>query len=97
MLTQLDPHSVFIPARELMGVNEDLAGRFEGIGVEFNIFEDTVHVLTVLKAVPVTKPDCMLATGSSGWSSKQWPGMESHPTKSGAFCGAREEARSISL
>lgn len=55
MLTRLDPHSVFIPARELMGVNEDLAGRFEGIGVEFNIFEDTVHVLTVLKDGPSDK------------------------------------------
>ncbi|MGL6269049.1 MAG: S41 family peptidase [Chitinophagaceae bacterium] len=55
MLTQLDPHSVYIPARELNGVNEDLAGRFEGIGVEFNIFEDTVHVLTVLKDGPSDK------------------------------------------
>jgi carboxyl-terminal processing protease len=55
MLTQLDPHSVFIPAKELNGVNEDLAGRFEGIGVEFNIFEDTVHVLTVLKDGPSDK------------------------------------------
>jgi carboxyl-terminal processing protease len=52
MLGQLDPHSVYIPAKELIGVNEDLAGRFEGIGVEFNIFEDTVHVLTVLKDGP---------------------------------------------
>jgi carboxyl-terminal processing protease len=55
MLTILDPHSVFIPAKDLMGVNEDLAGRFEGIGVEFNIFEDTVHVLTVLKDGPSDK------------------------------------------
>jgi len=52
MLEKLDPHSVYIPAKELIGVNEDLAGRFEGIGVEFNIFEDTVHVLTVLKDGP---------------------------------------------
>ncbi|WP_336513801.1 S41 family peptidase [Pollutibacter soli] len=52
MLTKLDPHSIYIPAEDLRGVNEDLAGRFEGIGVEFNIFKDTVHVLTVLKGGP---------------------------------------------
>src|ERR1044071_1973423 len=33
MLTHLDPHSIFIPARYLQEVNEDLAGNFEGIGV----------------------------------------------------------------
>jgi carboxyl-terminal processing protease len=55
MLTGLDPHSIYIPASELSGVNEDLSGRFEGIGVEFNIFDDTVHVLTVLKGGPSDK------------------------------------------
>lgn len=47
LLSSLDPHSIFIPANELMEVNEDLEGRFEGIGIEFNIFSDTVHVLSV--------------------------------------------------
>jgi carboxyl-terminal processing protease len=55
VLTNLDPHSVYIPAKELKSVNEDLAGRFEGIGIEFNIFDDTVHVLTVLKDGPSDK------------------------------------------
>jgi carboxyl-terminal processing protease len=40
MLTHLDPHSIFIPASDLQQVNEDLAGKFEGIGIEFNIFSD---------------------------------------------------------
>ena len=52
VLELLDPHSVFIPATELAEVNEDLAGRFQGIGVEFNIFDDTVHILTVLPDGP---------------------------------------------
>ncbi len=52
VLGHLDPHSVFIPAKRLQGVNEDLAGRFEGIGVEFNIFDDTVHILNVLRGGP---------------------------------------------
>ncbi|MBX3256174.1 MAG: S41 family peptidase [Chitinophagaceae bacterium] len=55
MLTHLDPHSVFIPARDLQQVNEDLAGKFEGIGIEFNIFNDSIHVLSVLKGGPSEK------------------------------------------
>jgi carboxyl-terminal processing protease len=55
VLSGLDPHSVYIPARELESVNEDLAGRFEGIGVEFNIFEDTVHIINVLRDGPSDK------------------------------------------
>ncbi len=59
MLSELDPHSVYIPSSDLSGVNEDLAGRFEGIGVEFNIFDDTVHVLTVLPGGPSDKAGLM--------------------------------------
>jgi len=55
MLGHLDPHSMFIPSRNLQEVNEDLAGRFEGIGVEFNIFSDTIHVLNVLPEGPSDK------------------------------------------
>jgi carboxyl-terminal processing protease len=52
MLSKLDPHSVFIPAEELQEVNEDLAGKFFGIGIEFNIFNDTLNVISVLKDGP---------------------------------------------
>ena len=45
VMTHLDPHSVYIPASDVVAANEDLVGNFEGIGIEFNIFEDTVHVL----------------------------------------------------
>jgi carboxyl-terminal processing protease len=55
VLTHLDPHSIYIPASKLTEVNEDLAGKFEGIGVEFNIFEDTVHILNVLEGGPSDK------------------------------------------
>lgn len=55
ILTQLDPHSVFIPERDLQQVNEDLAGRFQGIGIEFNILSDTIHVVNVLKGGPSDK------------------------------------------
>lgn len=52
MLSKLDPHSVFIPADELQQVNEELAGKFFGIGIEFNIFSDTLNVINVLKDGP---------------------------------------------
>jgi carboxyl-terminal processing protease len=52
MLSKLDPHSVFIPAEELEAVNEDLAGKFYGIGIEFNIFDDTLNVINVIKEGP---------------------------------------------
>ena len=55
MLNKLDPHSVFIPAEELQEVNEDLAGKFFGIGIEFNIFDDTLNVINVLKGGPGDK------------------------------------------
>ncbi len=52
ILNKLDPHSVFIPADDLQSVNEDIAGKFFGIGIEFNIFDDTLHVLNVLPNGP---------------------------------------------
>lgn len=55
ILSKLDPHSVFIPAEELQQVNEDLAGKFYGIGIEFNIFNDTLNVINVLKEGPGEK------------------------------------------
>lgn len=52
MLAKLDPHSVLLPPQELQSVNEDLEGQFYGIGIEFNIFNDTINVLNVLKNSP---------------------------------------------
>jgi carboxyl-terminal processing protease len=55
ILGKLDPHSVFIPADELQGVNDDIAGNFFGIGVEFNIFNDTINVINVVPDGPSFK------------------------------------------
>ena len=55
LLAHLDPHSIYIPAAELGEVNEDLQGNFEGIGVEFQIFDDTVNVVNVLANGPSEK------------------------------------------
>ena len=60
MMSQLDPHSIYIPASHLQEVNEDLIGNFEGIGVEFNIFYDTVHVVHVISNGPSDKAGLMI-------------------------------------
>lgn len=55
VLAHLDPHSTYIPATELTQVNEQLAGNFQGIGVEFQQFDDTVNVTNVIKDGPSDK------------------------------------------
>lgn len=52
LLHHLDPHSVYIPASDLSEINDDLRGNFSGIGIEFQIFYDTVNVLNVLPGGP---------------------------------------------
>lgn len=52
ILSGLDPHSFYIDASELQGVNDDLKGNFEGIGVEFSIVDDTIMVVTPITGGP---------------------------------------------
>jgi carboxyl-terminal processing protease len=55
LLARLDPHSTYIPAADLQMVNDDLNGNFQGIGVEFQFFRDTVNVTNVIKDGPSAK------------------------------------------
>lgn len=52
LLKNLDPHSVYIPAADLQSVSEPLDGEFQGIGVEFNLFKDTILVVNVIPGGP---------------------------------------------
>jgi len=52
LLTKLDPHSSYIPATDREAASEDLRGNFEGIGIEFNIFQDTLVVVSPLSGGP---------------------------------------------
>ncbi|MCX6155147.1 MAG: S41 family peptidase [Candidatus Kapabacteria bacterium] len=52
MLNELDPHSVFIPAEDMKRVNEDFQGSFEGIGVEFDILNDTITIVSPIPGGP---------------------------------------------
>lgn len=55
ILSELDPHSVYIPEDEVKAMNESLAGSFEGIGVQFDIFRDTILVVTPIPGGPSEK------------------------------------------
>lgn len=55
LLASLDPHSAYIPASELQGVNDELQGSFSGVGVSFQIVNDTVNVIEVIPGGPAEK------------------------------------------
>jgi len=78
MMNHLDPHSVYIPAVNVGDANEDIIGNFQGIGVEFNIFSDTVHILYVVPEGPSDKAglrigDRILRVNDSSIVSKTLP------------------------
>lgn len=55
ILSTLDPHSYYIPAKEFNEMNDPLEGNFQGIGVEFRINNDTVMILSVIANGPSEK------------------------------------------
>ena len=55
ILAELDPHSSYIPAKDLEAVNSDLKGSFSGIGVQFTIQDDTIHINSVIPGGPSEK------------------------------------------
>ena len=52
MLAELDPHSVYLQASDLQMADDDLEGSFSGVGVQFNIEEDTVVISNVISGGP---------------------------------------------
>jgi carboxyl-terminal processing protease len=55
ILQKLDPHSVYIPAKDLARANEPLQGNFEGIGISFNMVTDTILVISTIPGGPSEK------------------------------------------
>lgn len=55
MLKELDPHSTYLTAKEVEKMNEPLQGNFEGIGVQFNMAEDTLFVIQTVSKGPSEK------------------------------------------
>lgn len=55
MLKELDPHSIYTPAKEVQALNEPLDGGFDGIGVQYNMSEDTLVVIQPVSGGPSDK------------------------------------------
>ena len=55
MLKELDPHSSYIPKEEVERVNEPLEGSFEGVGIQFQLLEDTLLVVQTISGAPAEK------------------------------------------
>lgn len=55
MLKDLDPHSIYLTKEELQAMDEPLVGNFDGIGVQFNILEDTIVVVNTIVGGPSEK------------------------------------------
>lgn len=55
MLEQLDPHSAYISAKDVQRANEPLVGNFDGIGVSFQVFEDSIMIVDVISGGPSQK------------------------------------------
>lgn len=59
ILAELDPHSMYIPAKDLEATNSELEGSFSGIGIQFSIQNDTIHVNSVIQGGPSEKVGLM--------------------------------------
>lgn len=59
ILTELDPHSSYIPAQKLEAVNDELRGSFSGVGIQFTIQDDTIHINSVVPGGPSEKVGLM--------------------------------------
>jgi carboxyl-terminal processing protease len=59
MLEGLDPHSFYIPGEEMQAMEEEMEGSFEGVGIEFNLIEDTIYVVAAISGGPSEKAGIM--------------------------------------
>ncbi len=59
ILAELDPHSTYIPAQNAEEINSELEGKFSGIGIQFTIQSDTIHINSVVQGGPSEKVGLM--------------------------------------
>ena len=90
MLKELDPHSTYIPKKDVQQTNEPLEGNFDGIGVTFQMIKDTINIMEVLVGGPsekvgllpgdkIIKVDTSVACGkgiSNSWVQKHLRGKK---------------------
>ena len=58
IMDALDPHSIYLPPEELRSADEELRGNIEGIGIVFNVPNDTATVINVVVGGPSEKWGC---------------------------------------
>lgn len=76
ILSKLDPHSYYIPASKVEQANDDIYGSFYGIGIEFEIYNDTLNVINVLQGGPAESAglqvgDLIITGGDSALAGKK--------------------------
>ena len=76
ILSELDPHSVYISAKDVQAVADDLKGSFSGVGIEFTIREDTIHIQNVIAGGPAESAgllagDIIVAVDGKNFTGKQ--------------------------
>ena len=72
MIEKLDPHSSYMTAKEVKEANEPLQGNFEGIGVQFNMVEDTLLVIQPVVGGPSEKQGIIADVERGDYASFAW-------------------------
>jgi len=76
ILSDLDPHSVYISAKDVQIATDDLKGSFSGVGIEFVIREDTIHVQGVIKNGPAERAGLLAGDKIVAVDDKKFVGKE---------------------
>ncbi|MDE7143318.1 MAG: PDZ domain-containing protein, partial [Muribaculaceae bacterium] len=59
LLKNLDPHTAYIPAKDLADVNAELEGAFSGVGISFQVINDTITIVEIISGGPAEKVGLM--------------------------------------
>jgi carboxyl-terminal processing protease len=60
ILSKLDPHSVYIPAKDLEQINDEIKGSFYGIGIEYAMIEDSLNIIHIVENSPAKKANLQI-------------------------------------
>lgn len=89
LLQGLDPYSNYIPAREAQRTNEELMGRFYGIGIQYWLYQDTARVMSVIRGTPAHRGGLLSEDRILAVDGKSVVGASNFHTINGAIRGAK--------